>query len=65
VLVVAADDQCERFRIFAETHPLALVAPPAEASDLWPALLTAAAAGRRHRDGKAELARLEQRLAAI
>jgi len=62
VVVVAAEDRCERFLSLAETYPLALAPPPAQAGDLWPALLTTLAACRRHLRGKTELERLQQRL---
>ncbi len=62
LLVVTAEDRCERFLTLADAHPLGLVAPPARPADLWPALLGAAAARRRHRGAKIELERLQQRL---
>jgi hypothetical protein len=62
VVVVAAEDRCERFFELAQTHPLALAAPPERPGDLWPTLLTTLAAGRRHRSAKTERQRLEQRL---
>jgi hypothetical protein len=62
LLVVAAEDRCERFQALAETHPIGLAAPPARPADLWPALLTTLAARRRHLGARADLARLQQRL---
>ncbi len=62
LVVIATEDRCERFLPLAEAHPLALAAPPVRPGDLWPALLATLAAQRRHLSGKAELARLQQRL---
>jgi ANTAR domain-containing protein len=62
LLVVMAEDRCERFLALAETYPMTLTAPPAGPADLWPALLGALAARRRHLAAKSELARLQQRL---
>jgi hypothetical protein len=62
LLVVVAEDRCERFLALAETHPIGLAAPPAQPGDLWPALLTSLAARRRHLGARADLARLQQRL---
>jgi hypothetical protein len=62
LLVVSAEDRCERFLPLAEAHPLALTAPPTRPADLWPALLSASAARRRHLGARADLARLQQRL---
>jgi AmiR/NasT family two-component response regulator len=62
VVVVAAEDGWERFLSVAETYPLGLVAPPTRPEDLWPALVSALAARRRHLNGKAALAHLQQRL---
>ncbi len=62
VVVVTAEDRCERFVSLAETYPVGLVAPPAGSGVLWPALLAALAARRRHLSARAELARLQQRL---
>jgi ANTAR domain len=62
LVVVAAADRCERFLPLAKVHPLSLTAPPDRPADLWPALVAALAARCRHLNGKAELARLQQRL---
>jgi AmiR/NasT family two-component response regulator len=62
VVVVAACDRCERFLPLAEAHPLSLVAPPTGPAELWPALLAAWAARRRHLNGRTERERLQQRL---
>jgi hypothetical protein len=62
LLVVVAEDRCERFLPLAETHPVGLAAPPAGPGDLWPALLATLAARRRHLGARADLARLQQRL---
>jgi AmiR/NasT family two-component response regulator len=62
VVVVAAEDRCERFVSLAESHPLTLTARPSRPEELWPVLLTSLAAGRRHRNAKAERAALQQRL---
>jgi AmiR/NasT family two-component response regulator len=63
VVVLAGENGCERFCGLAESYPLSFVAAPCQAPELWPALLTALAARRRHVDGKAALTRLQQRLA--
>jgi hypothetical protein len=62
LLVVAAADRCERLTALAEAHPMTLAAPPATPADLWPALLAARAARRRHLQARADLASLQQRL---
>jgi hypothetical protein len=62
VVVVAAGDRCERFLPLAEAYPLGLAAPAGRTEDLWLTLLATLAARRRHLNGKAELARLQQRL---
>jgi AmiR/NasT family two-component response regulator len=62
VLVVAAEERVDRFLPLVECHPIGLVSPPARAVDLWPALLATLAARRRHLNGKAALAQLQQRL---
>jgi response regulator NasT len=62
LLVVSAEDRCERFLALSESHPIGLVAPPARPGDLWPALLTTLAARRRLLGARADLARLQQRL---
>jgi hypothetical protein len=62
MVVVAAEERCERFLPLAETYPLALVAPPGRPEELWLALLGTLAARRRHLHAKTELARLQQRL---
>ena len=62
VVAVAERDRCERLLALAQTHPVALVAPPARPDDLWLALLATLAARARHLEAKAQLARLQQRL---
>jgi AmiR/NasT family two-component response regulator len=62
LLVVAAEDRCERLLPLAEAHPLAFVVQPGRPEDLWPALLGTLAARRRHANDRAEVARLQQRL---
>jgi hypothetical protein len=62
LLVVVSEDRCERLLALAEAHPLVFALPPAGPGELWPALLGALAARRRHLNGKAELAQLQQRL---
>jgi hypothetical protein len=62
VVFVAAADRCERFLPLAETYPVGLALPSGRPEDLWLALLVTLAARRRHLHGKAELARLQQRL---
>ena len=62
VVIVAAEERCERFCDLAQLHPLGLTLPPTQPGDLWPALLATQTAGRRHRNAKAERARLQQRL---
>ncbi len=62
LLIVGDPDEVERFRPLAEQFPVWFLhaAPTAEA--LWLALLGTSAGRRRHAAGKAELARLQQRL---
>jgi len=62
VVVVAPADQTGRFLALAETYPLGLVAPPTQAEDLWPALLGALGARRRHLLWKGQVASLQARL---
>src|SRR5215831_13953255 len=62
LLVVAAEERCERLLPLAETYPLAFTVPPARPGDFWPALLSTLAARRRYANGRVELARLQQRL---
>jgi hypothetical protein len=62
VVAVAGDDRCARVLALAETYPVGLVAPPGRPEDVWLALVATLAARKRHLDGKAQLARLQQRL---
>ena len=62
LVAVAADDADGRFLALAETYPVGLVAPPDRPEDLWPALLAACGARRRHLFGKEQLATLQARL---
>jgi hypothetical protein len=62
LVVVAAEDRCERFLALAETYPVGLVAAPGRPEDLWLGLLATLAARRRHLHWKAQVGRTQQRL---
>lgn len=62
VVVATSPAGCERLRGLAEFHPLLFVPACPTLEDLWLALLSAAAAMRRHACVQTEIARLQQRL---
>jgi response regulator NasT len=62
VLVVVSGERVARFRSLAELYPITFVHEAVDADGLWPALLGAWAARRRHSQAQMQIKQLQQRL---
>jgi hypothetical protein len=62
LVVATTPEQCTRFRVQAELHPIWLLPPKPDLDCLQLALLSALAGQRRHEYWKTQVARLQQRL---